>query len=61
MNSHFSEETLRQNLDDLVKRTISSPVVDRTGRAICAEARFEVEHTVQQLAYLAHLAQRPAA
>lgn len=57
VDSHFSKDTLRKNLEQLAKRATTSAHVDSAGRAICAEARFDVDHTVQRLAYLAHLAQ----
>jgi len=59
MLTPFSEETLRQDLEALAKRPASGGLVDAAGRAICAEARFEVDQTVQRLAYLAHLGQQP--
>ena len=55
MNSHFSEDTLRANLEQLAKRpTVDDRVAD-FGRDGSAEVRFDTDHTVQQLAYLAHL------
>lgn len=57
MHSQFSEDTLRQNLNWLANRPTTTGLVDAAGRAICAEARFETDHTVQRLAYLAHLCQ----
>jgi hypothetical protein len=55
MVSHFTEEVLRKNLDDLANRQASSSLANTAGRPICAEARFETDHTVQRMAYLAHL------
>jgi hypothetical protein len=60
MNSHFSQETLREEVDRLANRVAPSGLVDLAGRAVCAEARFEVDQTVPRMAYLAHLEQRAA-
>lgn len=57
VDSHFSKDTLRENLKHLANRATTTAQVDPAGRAICAEARFDVDHTVQRLAYLAHLTQ----
>ena len=57
--SHFTEEVLRKNLDDLASRQSSSTLANTAGRTIGAEARFETDHTVQRMAYLAHLQQHP--
>ena len=58
MLTPFSEEALRQDLESLANRPATSGLVDAAGRAICAEARFEFEQTVQRMAYLAHLGQQ---
>jgi hypothetical protein len=57
MDFHFSEETLRKNLEVLVNRAAPSGCSGVASRASCAEARFEVDQTVLRMAYLAHLSQ----
>ena len=59
MDFHFSQDTLRQNLEVLANRQAPDGFVDASGRVICAEARFEVDNTALRLAYLAHLCQQP--
>jgi hypothetical protein len=55
MNSHFSEDTLRENLDHLATWALATRRIEAVGRETCAEARFETDQTVQRMAYLAHL------
>ena len=59
MDLHFSKETLRKNARELASRPTTSRSVDAAGRAIHAEERFEIDHTVQRMAYLAHLVREP--
>jgi hypothetical protein len=58
MNSHFSKEMLERNLEALVNRATSRGYAEAFDQGICAEARFEIDHTVQRMAYLAHLGRR---
>ncbi|MEX2115183.1 MAG: hypothetical protein WD845_18460 [Pirellulales bacterium] len=55
MDSHFCKETLQQDLEALFDRTSADGLSDLAGRAICAEARFEINHTALDRAYEAHL------
>jgi hypothetical protein len=55
MDSRFSKETLRKDLDGPEHRAVGSSFAERAGRVTCAEARFEVDQTVQRATLLAHL------
>ncbi len=55
MNSHFSKDTLHENLKDLANWPTTNWRVEAVGRESSAEARFDIDQTVQRMAYLAHL------
>ena len=55
MDSRFSKEMLRRDLDGPEHRAVGSKFAERSGRVSCAEARFEVDQSVQRATLLAHL------
>ena len=59
MDFHFSQETLRKDLEELSTQTAHIGAAKAAGRANCAEARFEIDQTVLRMANLAHLSQAP--
>jgi hypothetical protein len=58
MNAHFCNETLRQDLEAMFDRTSPDGQSDMAGRKLCAEERFESNHTALDRAYEAHLVRR---
>jgi hypothetical protein len=58
MDAHFSKDLLRRDLDSLTNHCAAGGPRDFDGQANCAEARFEVDQTVQHRAHLAHLHQQ---